>query len=81
VSVSRSHSSLYSTDNDTDTVSQQRAAARPVLRRSGSQGDLGFEEVCQRPLIPSLENINNIRGQVKVLDNCMNHSSVHDDLI
>lgn len=63
VSVSRSHSSLYSTENDTDAVSQQRAAARPVLRRSGSQGHLGFEEICQRPLIPSLENINNIRGQ------------------
>lgn len=69
--VSRSHSSLYSTETDTDAVSQQRAAARPVLRRSGSQGHLGFEEIYQRPLIPSLENINNIRGQVKVFDNCM----------
>jgi len=61
--VSRSHSSLYSTDNDPDAVSQQRAAARPVLRRSGSQGHLGYEEICQRTLIPSRENINNVRGQ------------------
>jgi len=63
VSVSRSHSSLYSTDNNTDAVSQQGAAVRPVLHRSGSQDHLGFEEICQRTLIPSLENINNIRGQ------------------
>ena len=71
MSVSRSHSSLYSTDNDSDAVSQQRAATRPVLRRSGSQGQLGFEKIGQRTPIPSPENINNIRGQVKVYDNCM----------
>jgi hypothetical protein len=67
VYVSRSHSSLYSSDNGTDAVSQQRAAARPVLRRSGSHGDLGFEEISQGPPFPSLENITNIRGQVKYL--------------
>jgi hypothetical protein len=69
VALSRSHSSLYSTDSDIDAVSQQRAAARPVLRRSGSQGHLGVEEICQRTLIPSLEPISNIQGQVKVFDN------------
>jgi hypothetical protein len=71
VSVSRSHSSLYSTDNDINAVSQQRATARPVLRRSGSQGHLGFEELSQRPLFPNIENITNIRVQVKVFDNCI----------
>jgi hypothetical protein len=71
VSVSRSHGSLYSTNKDTDAVSQQRAAARPVLHRSGSQGHLGFEEISQGPLYPSPENITSIRGKVNVFDNCM----------
>jgi len=62
---------LYSIDNDTDAVSQQRAAAMPVSHHPGSQDRLGYEEICQRTAIPSLENINNIRGQVKVFDNCM----------
>ncbi|PNF26598.1 Rho GTPase-activating protein conundrum [Cryptotermes secundus] len=61
VSISRSHSSLYNPDNDIDAINQQRAAARAVLRRSGSQGHLGFEELPQRPLFPSHENITNIQ--------------------
>jgi hypothetical protein len=64
VSISRSHSSLYNPDSDIDAINQQRAAARAVLRRSGSQGHLGFEELPHRPLFPSHENITNI--QVKV---------------
>jgi hypothetical protein len=64
VSISRSHSSLYNLDSETDAVSHQRAAARAVLRRSGSQGHLGFEEVSQRSLFPSHENITNIRVKV-----------------
>jgi hypothetical protein len=71
VAISRSNSSLYSTDKDTDAVSQQRAAIRPILHHSGSQGHLGFEEISQGPLYLSLENITNIRGKVKVFDNCM----------
>lgn len=67
MSISRSHSSLYSTGNDTDAVSQQRAAARAVLRRSGSQGHLGFEELSQIPLFPSHENIIRLQGKVKIL--------------
>ncbi|XP_069678345.1 rho GTPase-activating protein conundrum-like [Periplaneta americana] len=61
VSISRSHSSLYTTDSSTDAISHQRAAARAVLRRSGSQGHLGFEELSQRPLFPSHENITTIQ--------------------
>jgi hypothetical protein len=64
VSISRSHSSLYNPDSGTDAINQQRAAARAVLRRSGSQGHLGFEEFPQRLLFPSHENITSI--QVKV---------------
>ncbi|GFG28968.1 hypothetical protein Cfor_03344, partial [Coptotermes formosanus] len=60
VSISRSHSSLYGTDSDTDAVSQQRAAARAILHRSGSQGHLGFEELSQRPLFPSHQYIANV---------------------
>ena len=71
MSISRSHSSLYSTDDNTDALSQQRAAARPILHRSGSQGHLEFEEISQRPLFPSLENNTNTGGKVKVYDNCM----------
>jgi hypothetical protein len=67
VSISRSHSSLYGTDSDTDAVSQQRAAARAILHRSGSQGHLGFEELSQRPLFPSHQYIANVRGKVNVL--------------
>lgn len=68
VSISRSHSSLYNPDNDNDAINQQRAAARAVLRRSGSQGHLGFEELAQRPLFPSHENITNIQVKVSKYD-------------
>ncbi|PSN34389.1 hypothetical protein C0J52_15171 [Blattella germanica] len=63
VSISRSHSSLYNPDKDADAISHQRAAARAVLRRSGSQGHLGFEELSQRPLFPNHDNLTNIRNK------------------
>jgi hypothetical protein len=66
VAISRSHSSLYNPESDVDAISHQRAAARAVLRRSGSQGHLGLEELSQRPLFPSHENITNIQVKVKV---------------
>jgi hypothetical protein len=59
---------LYNPDNDIGAINQQRAAARAVLRRSGSQGHLGFEEVPQRPLFPSHENITNIQVKVNKYD-------------
>jgi hypothetical protein len=64
VSISRSHSSLYNPDSETDAINHQRAAAQAVLRRSGSQGHLGCEKVTQRPLFPSHENITNVRVKV-----------------
>jgi hypothetical protein len=64
VSISRSHSSLCNPEDETEAISHQRAAARAVLRRSGSQGRVGFEEVSQRPLFPSHENITNFRVKV-----------------
>jgi hypothetical protein len=55
-------------DSDIDAINQQRAAARAVLRRSGSQGHLGYEELSQRPLFPNHENITNIRVEVNKYD-------------
>lgn len=52
VSITRSHSNLYSVDsyseNDTGLSHQKIPATRPTLRRSGSHGQLGFEDMCQQ---------------------------------
>ncbi|KAJ9593390.1 hypothetical protein L9F63_015094, partial [Diploptera punctata] len=66
VSISRSHSSLYNPEKDADVINNQRAAARAVLRRSGSQGHLGFEELSQRPLFPSHDNITTVKIKYRV---------------
>ena len=67
VSISRSHSSLYYPEKDANGISYQRAAARAVLRRSGSQGHIGFDEHPQRPIYPGHDNITSVRPKVNNL--------------